>query len=1674
MSQVNIQNLLSLNPVEPIQTTATPVNYTSSQFQGGEFRPGQLAQLPRSSEEIMFANLSQIAGGAGQALQTFGNIASQIDRERIDRVEAEWERIDAQDIDPREKTKEFDKVISSVSTPITGESWKTKIAARMSKSWGKEAFEKYVETQFNEQAKRWPKYDGKMGPITTQEFMTEFNMNNPSLTGSDFITALSLRTQAQLREQEDTIVANNLVQIQENDYNFTPEQINGLATKTLDISELNKTSPKVVKALELAASSKNEDEFIAKMTMEFYDGLNPIISGLDPEVQYNATLRLDQFRTNLVKKIWNASTTIRNGNNLFRLQGNVNSALTTFSSSPNDQSLYTLANQSLLLLPDIPPAQQKPYLDQVVGVIYNGLASNEWGGHAGFRDLPVQEQFKILEAKLKEAFPEDELSGRLKTGSFTNVNDHESIYKELIDFFKVSQTGLKLKANISTTADELVKYLSSWATVNETFGRPRNTSALFSNFIVEFAKKTGISEEIWRDVLLDESKDEQGNVIKDEQGNTIFTITADLPSEILKNDKIRQALSTIGYGETELGGLFTIVSGLVKGQGGSGGGGGGGGTPSLDVQKYATGTSATAALLTKQGLLTAARQVEAVSTDDATGRDAKALISAANNLDTTTRTLVITSTYAYMQSKMSERDQEAFRKGQEAENKANNGSATTVDMQLAEWFKKTYGTESTAFINASTELYGKSPDQISFFEFENGQEVNLLSDENLRNKSNWVDANGTLTPAGRLRGLRLTVQSQAWAQEGMSNETGFSDYIKALKQQIDTLASQDLRTADQALLYRTLYALKGLKAGSTLPIGLGSTMGETDNIYFNNLLDFLATAEIPSNPRQMDYKTKTFMNAFNIAIETMGLSQNLGVLFNLQGFEDNPKDAATTIIGAMTSGNYTRVLPKDTKSDGTNVTIKVGQFFGFPGLSTGEDKDKADKVINTVYEMASGLLPTSKGPKGEILGLPSPNETSDFYVDVPTPDGTKSILWSKTTHDQKMSFYFSRLRSSLAMPSLISSLAYPAAVAQVLSSSEVFGNEQDRLEGLKILMASGNEYKRRRHSIGSVSVPTVTWKGSSNFATRFDPFISDWSISRNYNTSVPQVDSNNPNLQPQNLIQRVLNLTFDNGNIPSFNELETHMQIQDPRDWPVSWTTETQTGEQLVEDLANDIYGTNETARVGISRGLDPADQFVLGVAAMPARKESMDYFFSVLGLVNTDGKPITSESLLANLGPQNRKDLETILTTRTDTGVLTVVERYFPHLMEPIQQRILQFNLGEGQQNKVRFNATMDNTNPVLEFSVDGQPYKVLAIKLGEVPNLPEVSFPSAMQKTEGFVRWAKAFKTIRLMQNQPELFQYQPEFSSPQMPIKPTKETQETTVIDSTILANMPKEVRERIISRQRQENENRQLADNYNPNAPRWQPTVGPPEPTAETKLETMYAEAKMQRELQERQKQQAELDERRRIYWSKPENQERRKQQYLEYRLQQDAKEMSDARYEVDLGKLRSEENALLEKARQEDAFRANQKAELEKFKEAQQKEFEKNEARIKEQLERNLAQHPATIEAKRQKLLEDEIANKKQEQRDFQERQKAQLDRWNKEQQKVAEEKEKQIRDDLRIQMQKAKADKDIAAAANLVEYTKKRMELYPNNKLLKKDYEEALQNFAKLRLNTQGLRRNQS
>ena len=105
-------------------------------------------------------------------------------------------------------------------------------------------------------------------------------------------------------------------------------------------------------------------------------------------------------------------------------------------------------------------------------------------------------------------------------------------------------------------------------------------------------------------------------------------------------------------------------------------------------------------------------------------------------------------------------------------------------------------------------------------------------------------------------------------------------------------------------------------------------------------------------------------------------------------------------------------------------------------------------------------------------------------------------------------------------------------------------------------------------------------------------------------------------------------------------------------------------------------------------------------------------------------------------------------------------------------------------------------------------------------------------------------------------------------------------------------------------------------------------------------------------------------------------------------------------EKDLNEFNAEEKQLLEKAKQQDAFKARQQIELEEWKKKQQQEFEANEKRIKEKLKEDMAKHPATIEAKKQKLLDDEKANKAQAQRDFQERQQKELDKWNKEQEKV--------------------------------------------------------------------------
>lgn len=1322
MSQVNIQQLLSLNPVQPVQTSATPVDYKTSTFQGGEYRPGQMAQLPRSSEELMYSTLSQIAGSTGQAFQTFGNIASQLDKERINNAETEWDKIDAEDINPDEKIVKWNKYVAGIETPIIGEDWKTRLSAKVSKNWGKDAYEKFVKDRYDRRLVEWGGYDGIMGPHKTDEFLFLFGTENPALTGSDFYLSKSLQTRGLLQREEDLSTANSIVLAQSVKYSISDDMVKGLAERSLDINELRKTSPELVRALELASSSLSKDAFAEAFSKEFFEPISTQLDQLPLDVQAElANKQLNPLKDSTILKIWEASRRIGIENAKFNLRAGVQTSLAAFKASPSNTSQQQLATQARVYLPNLAAAEQVPYLGQIVNELYLGLASNKWGGFESFTGQPITSQLSILKDKIKETLPETDTLKLLKPGLFGNEElNYDTLVTNLLNSFMASENGLKLNGSAMSSVNTVIKGLDAQVKIAAGYGRNIPINQIFGNVITEMAKSTGLDESVLRDIIIKPSLDANGKPILTPDGKPQYELRGDLSSTLISDPRIKAELAKIGWGKAQLDELFSNLSTLVPTKNkGTGGETGGTKTPTLSPDKYPTPEKAIVTLNQHPELGPQAFELfnSGQVLNDQTGEDVRRIAQEHLRREVSFNQLVLVDINSAIYDSLSPVEQQMFKSGQEAVEKRNRGGADTETLEMARKFDIEYGPGSTRFNEMAIRQFGTSKlDEIHLYDPTKPTVASYTE-----NRENWVDKNGNLTGNGRLLGLRLRFEAQEWAR--VPNEEGHSQYIKSLKEQIDVLAKGDLRSADPALLYRTLYALKGLKDGKYEPIGLTAGMGESDAIYFHHLLEFISVSSIPENLTFMNERTRIFMNAFNVGITTLAMPQNASnVDIGLKGKTDSTREMVLTLATEVAKGRFKSINLDNANSDGTNTTIRIGQLLRIPGIDSALPVEtNANRVLENIWKIVQGIVPVGTNGRN-ALGLPSPSDTlNGGFVDI--PGETEPIAWNKATADQKLAFYFNQMMKQ-QNDQVLSLLVYPLVAGQIMTTSEIFGSEQDRQDGVATLIGATSEYYKRRSQIPSIVYPSILFKGTSG---SWSP-LGNWNLRYIYDRNLPQVNTSDVGLQPQNLIDGVLSASFKDGRLQDLSEMEDILDDIDPDN-----------GEYLAEDVGNLIHA--ERIRSGIGKGLDPADQFVVGLCAMPAEHETIQYFLRSLGISDK-----TTHQLKSTLNEDQLKEFEFIIGNRSDTTVLEVLDRFFPDLYLWTQQRLLDFNLGRENKDKVRFDISLDKTHPTLTYHKD-KFFRTVQID-ESVPKL-EKPVDYSLEPAVPMKRWLRTLLFIKKLQN-------------------------------------------------------------------------------------------------------------------------------------------------------------------------------------------------------------------------------------------------------------------------------------------------------------------------------------
>ena len=230
------------NKFPSIETVAAPTPlYKDSKFAGGGYQVGDpVKQIGRTADEQNYMNLAEIAAGTSKSLDTFGNIASAVDKSKIERAGIDWEKINQnEDYSLEQKQQKLEEIFKNTNTPILGSNWKDQLQIQADKNWNsKEARNQFEQARYTEEFAKYLK--NNPGLIQTPKVLVQFDKNYENMYPSS-----SSNTWFILKKSGNTSeVAQNTIKNVVN--SFAPQietAFSPPSSEELDFVETNPESP---------------------------------------------------------------------------------------------------------------------------------------------------------------------------------------------------------------------------------------------------------------------------------------------------------------------------------------------------------------------------------------------------------------------------------------------------------------------------------------------------------------------------------------------------------------------------------------------------------------------------------------------------------------------------------------------------------------------------------------------------------------------------------------------------------------------------------------------------------------------------------------------------------------------------------------------------------------------------------------------------------------------------------------------------------------------------------------------------------------------------------------------------------------------------------------------------------------------------------------------------------------------------------------------------------------------------------------------------------------------------------------------------------------------------------------------------------------------------------------
>jgi hypothetical protein len=498
MSQINIENLLKLNPVEPNVFPAqnTP-DYKSSQYSGGQVRIGKVGQqVGPTGDAAMFKTLSEIASGTAQAINTFADIGSRVDQERIKKAKLYFDELDTDSsLEPEQKEERLNQYLKEVSTPILGTSWIKELNTAVYKNWTSEdSRNKYEEDRWNKEYQEWKNLPKNQNRIETDELLQEFNnyyqYNYPLAKNNNWFLKTKGKVDSSINLKLATQNSRNLQASLDIYYDFPNSEVFTAYNNSTDPKyreNIEATYSTFFNVMGLTKDAENAENIQTILMKDAEEKFQEKFSTLDEAVQPEF---YDQLRSLTFKKAQELFN-LKQSDNARQVQTQAATNIAIVQSNfSSDKNIPKLLDGTFENIGNLTPLQRNSQVYGLFPLMWKEL--NSGTSSLDFQKLPIDKQIKKIEEVFDiwyqknnlifaditgitdiETFKnvgknyilsDDNLGGKFVNTQISNFTNYARQLKDqnLISASSVIQSNLeKFRTNLSTTLGITLEELQS-------------------------------------------------------------------------------------------------------------------------------------------------------------------------------------------------------------------------------------------------------------------------------------------------------------------------------------------------------------------------------------------------------------------------------------------------------------------------------------------------------------------------------------------------------------------------------------------------------------------------------------------------------------------------------------------------------------------------------------------------------------------------------------------------------------------------------------------------------------------------------------------------------------------------------------------------------------------------------------------------------------------------------------------------------------------------------------------------------------------------------------------------------------------------------------------------------------------------------------------------------------